>query len=390
MQANVRLLTVRGIPIGVHWSWLIVFVLVTWSLAADYGAAGFPQLGPGVLWLLALVTAALFFTSVVLHELGHSVVAQRNGVPVRSITLFVFGGVAAIGREPPSAGAEFRIAAAGPAVSFGLAAFFGALFLLVRPWAPLAAPSLWLAQINLALAVFNLVPGFPLDGGRILRAIIWRATGDPHRATRASAFMGQLVAFAFMGMGLWGVVRGDLGGMWLVFLGWFLQNAAAASSAQSALHQELRGVTVGQLMSPRVPVVAPGTTLRALVEERILREGERRFLVDGAGRVYGLLTLKDVARVPQPEWGNVTVEQVMVPWERVVAVVPNTGLWEALETMEATGVAQVPVVAEGRVIGMLTREDVLRHIRLRAELGLRGPAGTRSGPAPGQPRSPII
>ncbi|HEX8691314.1 MAG TPA: site-2 protease family protein [Longimicrobium sp.] len=390
MQANVRLLTVRGIPIGVHWSWLIVFGLVTWSLAADYGAAGFPQLGPGARWLLALVTAALFFTSVVLHELGHAVVAQRNGVPVRSITLFVFGGVAAIGREPPSAGAEFRIAAAGPAVSFALAALFAGLHLLARPWAPLAALGFLLAWINLSLAVFNLVPGYPLDGGRILRSIIWKVTGDPHRATRASAFLGQLVAFAMMGMGLWRVVRGDLNGAWLVFLGWFLQNAAASSVAQSALHQELRGVTVGQLMSPRVPIVAPGTTLRALVEERILRQGERRFLVDGAGRVYGLLTLRDVTRVPQAEWPSVTVEQVMVPWERVLAVVPNTGLWEALEMMETAGVGQVPVVAEGRVIGMLTREDVLRHIRLRAELGLRGRPRPRPGPAPEEPRGPII
>jgi Zn-dependent protease len=371
MHASIRLGHIWGIPIGLHASWFVIFALVTWSLAAGYFPAEYPNLTPVTYWVLGAVTSLLFFASVLLHELGHTWVALRNQIPVHAITLFLFGGIAQIAREPQTPGVEFRIAIAGPLTSLGLAVVFEILWLLDQNILYLAAPSLWLARINFVLAVFNMIPGFPLDGGRVFRALIWKISGSLHRATQAAAFSGQVVAFGFIGLGIFIILGGNFfNGLWLVFIGWFLQNAAAASYVQSNMQQSLRDVTVAQVMARDCPKVPGKLVLGQLVEEHILTGARRCFFVAENGQLRGMLTLRDVAAVPREDWSRITTEQAMIPWERLVSVQPNTELLAALQTMDDANVAQVPVVEGKRIVGMLSREQVLHYIRARAELGI--------------------
>jgi Zn-dependent protease/CBS domain-containing protein len=369
MQANIKLGRILGIPVGLHASWFLIFGLITWSLAMGYFPAEYPALPGATYWLLGALTSVLFFGSVLLHELGHSVVALRNGIPVRGITLFIFGGVAQIGQEPTTPGAEFRIAIAGPLTSAGLAVLFGATWLLDQAVPLLAAPSIWLMRINLLLAVFNLIPGFPLDGGRVLRAVIWQITGSLQRATQIASFSGQVVAAGFIGVGVFIILGGNLfNGLWLIFIGWFLQNAAAATYAQAGLKEQLRGVKVGQLMARDYPHVSGRASLQELVDEQILRSGRRCFLVTDDGHLAGVLGLRDVTAVPKGAWGSTTVAQVMVPWEQLSRVDPDTELMDALQLMDDRQVAQLPVVVGDRVLGMISREHLLHYIRIRSEL----------------------
>lgn len=378
MEASIRLGKVWGIPIGLNISWFLVFGLITWSLATGYFPEEYEELGTAVSWILGLVTSILFFGSVLLHELGHAFMALREKIPVRAINLFIFGGVAQIEGEPKTAGAEFRIAIAGPIVSLLLALAFGALWLLDRniPW--LAAPSIWLARINLILAVFNMIPGFPLDGGRVLRAAIWQVTGSYAKANRAATLSGQFVAFGFMALGILIILTGNLfNGLWLIFIGWFLQNAAASSYAQSTMQQRLQSMHVEQVMATQWPQIPSKTPLSTLMEEQILRGGPRyAFLArDGYGydeadaRPLGMLSLTDVSRVPQQSWPYTTAEQVMIPWNKLIVVPSRLDLLEALRIMGEANVAQVPVLNElEEMVGVLSREQVFQTIRLRARL----------------------
>ncbi len=373
MHAGVRLGSIRGIPVGLHSSWFVIFALVTWSLASGYFPPKYPDLPPAAYWLLGALTSLLFFLSVFLHEMGHSYVAQKAGIPVRAITLFIFGGVAQIEREPDRPGTEFRIAVAGPVTSLMLFVLFTGLYALDRHVSPyLAAPSEWLARINFGLAAYNLIPGYPLDGGRDLRAIIWARPGDFRRATRAAAFGGQLVAFGFIGLGLLRMLGGAfLDGLWLVFIGWFLQNAAAASYAQVTMQNSLGGVRVGQVMSRDCTQLPAYLPLHRVVEDRVLSGGQRCFFVVEQDRLLGMLTLRDITRVPRDEWDRVPARQVMVPWDRLLVVSADTPLLDALRRMDDADVAQVPVVDDrDRLIGSLSREEVLRYVRTRAELGV--------------------
>lgn len=371
MEANIKLGRILGIPVGLHVSWFLIFGLVTWSLAVGYFPAEYPSLPRSAYWLLGAVTSLLFFGSVLVHELSHSVVALRHRIPVRRITLFIFGGVAQIGREPQDAGTEFRVAIAGPLASFGMAGLFAGLWWLDRAIPYLAAPSIWLMRINLILGLFNLIPGFPLDGGRVLRAIIWYFTGNFYRATQVAAFTGQLVAFGFIGIGLLTMLTGNwINGLWLAFIGWFLQNAAAASYAQTSMQKALRGVTVEQVMARECPLVPAGLSLRSLVDDYVLTGGRRCFFVSEENHLRGILTLADITRVPQEAWDRTLLTQVIVPWERTVRVTPEMPLLNALRMMDDAGVNQVPVVLGDELVGMLSREQVLRYIRTRAELGL--------------------
>ncbi|MGQ9600484.1 MAG: site-2 protease family protein [Anaerolineae bacterium] len=371
MEASIRLGRILGIPVGLHVSWFLIFGLVTWSMAVGYFPGEYASLPTAAYWGLGAMTSLLFFGSVLVHELGHSVVALRHRIPVRGITLFIFGGVAQISREPPDAGAEFRIAIAGPLSSLGLALGFGGLWWLDRMIPYLAAPSMWLMRINLILAAFNMIPGFPLDGGRVLRAIVWHFTGSFQKATRVATFTGQITAFGFIGVGLLIMLSGNFfNGLWLAFIGWFLQNAAAASYAQANLQQSLRDVTVAQVMSCDCPLVPSQMSVEQLVEEQILTGGRRCFFVADGEQPRGVLALSDVTRIPKGDWARTFVEQVMLPWERTVQVQPDMALLTALQAMDDANVNQVPVVQGGKILGMLSREQLLRYIRTRAELGV--------------------
>jgi len=371
MEGNVKLGTIWGIPIGLHLSWFLIFALLTWSLASGYFPEEYPGLSSGVHIILGLITSLLFFGSVLAHELGHAYVALRNQIPVKRITLFIFGGVAQIGQEPRSAGTEFWVAIAGPLVSLAVGLLFGGIWLLDQNIPVLAAPSIYLLRINLMLALFNMIPGFPLDGGRVLRAIVWKFTGSFPRATRVASVTGQVVAFGFIGLGIFTIFNGNLmNGLWLAFIGWFLQNAAASTYSQTTMPNLLRDIKVNQVMArdcTRVPSLTP---ISQLVEERILNGGERCFFIADNGKLQGMLTLRDIAQIPQPKWRFTTTNQAMVPFDRLVRVSPDTELLAALQTMDDANVAQVPVVSGSELVGLLSREQVVHYLRTRAELGI--------------------
>jgi CBS domain-containing protein len=283
----------------------------------------------------------------------------------------MFGGVARIGREPTSPGVEFRIAIAGPITSLALALGFAVVWLVARPVDVVAAAALWLVRVNTAVAVFNLVPGFPLDGGRVLRAIVWWWTGRFRDASRIAAQSGQLIALGFIGVGILLALKGHLlNGLWMAFIGWFLQSAAAASAAESDLRERLRQATVAQAMTLEYRPVPRDVTLERLAQEEVLGAGRRCFLVADAGRLVGLVSLHDVRTVPRERWHDVTVEQAMTPAAKLTTVAPGESLLAALEKMDTADVAQLPVVEGEALRGLIGREHVLRYVSARAELGI--------------------
>ena len=348
----------------------MIFALLTWMLASNYYPAEFKDWPPLLYWFMGAVTAVMLFVSVLLHELGHSVVALRYKIPVRSITLFLFGGVAQIGAEPPSAIAEFLIASAGPLVSLILAVLFYAVQPLVGGIEPLLGLAKYLAYINLALVLFNLIPGYPLDGGRVFRAIVWAITGNMRRATIIAANGGRFFAFLFIFIGVWLMVRGDFGGgLWIVFIGWFLDTAASAQVQQVMIQGLLTGHKVSQAMSTHCGAVPADLTLQNLVDEHIIGSGQRCFLVTRGENTVGLMTLHRIREVPRSDWATTNAAQVMLPMEQLKCIAPDTELWAALQKMDRHGVNQLPVTRDNRVIGMLSREDVITFLRTLQELG---------------------
>ena len=367
---NIPVGRILGIPIGLDYSWFVIFGLLTWMLAGSYYPAEFKNWPPLMYWLVGAATALMLFVSVLLHELGHSVVALRYNIPVRSITLFLFGGVAQIGAEPPSAVAEFLIAIAGPLVSLTLAVVFYAVEPLVAGMEPLLGLVKYLAYINLALVLFNLIPGYPLDGGRVFRAIVWAITKNMRRATLIAANVGRFFAMVFIFVGVWQMFSGNFGGgLWIAVIGWFLDNAASAQVHQVMFQGLLVGHRVSQAMNTQCTSVLGSLTLQDLVDKHILASGQRCFLVNHGDDTVGLMTLHRIKEVPRSEWVTTSAAQVMLPWEELKRVDPDAELWAALQEMDRDGVNQMPVTRDHKVIGMLSREDVITFLRTLQELG---------------------
>jgi Zn-dependent protease/CBS domain-containing protein len=375
VEGTVRIATIWGVPIRLDASWFVVFALVTWTLATGFLPFEYPRQSGLTYLLLGLVTSVLFFGSVLLHELGHVALALREKIPVRGVTMFIFGGVAEITREPETPGAEFRIAIAGPLVSFALAGVFGVGSVLIPDQNLLDAPLTWLSRINLSLALFNLIPGFPLDGGRLLRALVWHFTGNLTRATQVAATGGQWVAYGFIGLGVLDIlILGNfIGGLWLILIGWFLRNAARGSVVHAEAQQQMQhlaGVNVSQVMSRQWASVPELTSLDRLVSERVLPFGEQSFVVLGEEEPRGIITVNGMSRVPRQQWPFTTVRQVMVPWERVVRFQPHTDIMDALRIMETENVTSAPVVTGNVIMGIFSREQVFHYLRLRQQLGV--------------------
>jgi Zn-dependent protease len=369
---NIPLGRILGIPIGLDYSWFVIFALITWMLAGSYYPAEFKDWPPLLYWFMGAVTAIMLFVSVLLHELGHSVVALRYGIPVRSITLFLFGGVAQIGAEPPTAIAELLIAIAGPLVSLALAAVFFVVQPLLAGMEPLLGLAKYLAYINLALVLFNLIPGYPLDGGRVFRAIVWSITGQMRRATLIAANVGRFFAFMLIFAGVWQMFSGNFsGGLWIAFIGWFLDTAASGQLQQTMSQGLLEGHKVSQAMSTRCTAVPADLTLQQLVDDHILASGQRCFLVNRGDATVGLMTLHRIKEVPRPEWATTTAAQVMLPLAESKQIDPDTELWAALQEMDRDGVNQLPVTRGHQVVGMLSRDDVISFLRTIQELGTR-------------------
>jgi Zn-dependent protease len=366
---GIKIVRVLGIPIYLHPSWFIIFALITLSLATQFSNQH-PQWTPAQHWSLGILTSVLFFVSVLLHELAHSVVALYFKIPVVSITLFVFGGLARIGREPSSAKQEFNIAIAGPIASFLLSGFFFTLTRIFPQSLMMGSLAGWLAQINFALAAFNLVPGFPLDGGRILRALVWGVTRDFTKATRFASRSGQFIAYAMILGGLAISLRGGgfLNGLWLAFIGWFLLTAAQSSYAQVAIHDALVGLGATDVMQTDLPIIAGDISLEEYGHE-VLRTGRRCHLVVRDGSLHGLMSVHTLNRVPREEWATSSVQSAMLPGNQIHWAKPDESALALLERMQSEDINQLPVVSEDKVIGMVTRESLLRVIRNRAELG---------------------
>jgi Zn-dependent protease len=323
-------------------------------------------------WILGAVTAILMFVSVLLHELGHSWVALRYKIPVLSITLFIFGGLAQIGAEPPSAMAEFWIAIAGPIVSISLAITFYVLQSISGALAPLFAVVKYLAYINGALGLFNLIPGFPLDGGRVFRALVWGISHNFRKATLIAANLGRFIAFIFILFGVWQLFTGNIGnGLWIAFIGWFLESAAVSQLRQQTIHDLLGNHRVSDAMRRDYSVVNPDTTLNQLIDEHILGSGKRCLIIEQSGSVMGLLTVHEIKEVPRSKWQTTTAAQIMVPTEKLKHIKPDAQLVDALAEMDRDGVSQLPVMVDGQIQGILGRDDVINLLRNLSEFGSR-------------------
>jgi Zn-dependent protease len=372
MKGSISLGKLLGIPIQLHLSWFLIAILITWTLAAGYFPQEYPGWSATTYWIVGGVTSILFFASVLIHELGHSVLALREKVPVKSITLFIFGGVAQIGREPSTAGAEFRIAIAGPLSSLGLAALFGGGGALLAENATLAAPLAYLGRINFLLAAFNMIPGFPLDGGRVLRAALWAFGGNFRNATKWASRAGRVVAYGFILFGVGQILLGGgfLNGLWIAFIGWFLNNAAESSYQQVLLRDMLSGVKARSVMTQECSMVPSDMAVDRLIEDHVLAGGQRCFFVGREGVMEGLVTLHHLRNVPRHERGGLTTGQVMTRFDGLLRVHPDDDVWSVLQKMDEHDVNQVPVMDNGSFLGMITRERLLHDIRLRAELGV--------------------
>ena len=367
---SLRLGKILGIEVRLDYSWFIIFTLITGSLVQRFIFKGMDITTSVVIGIL---TSLLFFASVLAHELAHSFVARANGVPVHSITLFIFGGMARIAQEPKRPRDEFFMALAGPAASIAIAILFGAIWFATSNLSkPIAALASWLGLINGILAIFNLIPGFPLDGGRVLRSIIWGITGNLRKSTRVASITGRGVAYIFIFVGIWRIFfqRDWLGGLWIAFIGWFLENAAANSYRQVALRDTLQGHTVREVMVTDGPYIPHNLMLEELVHDYILHTGRRCFPVVDEERVLGIVTLHDVKEIPKERWNSTTVSEIMTPLEQLQTVHPDDGLFDVLERMTREDVNQLPVIDYGKLVGMVARDNVLSFIHTRTELGI--------------------
>jgi Zn-dependent protease/predicted transcriptional regulator len=375
MHSNIKLGRISGIEIGLHYSWFIIAALIVFSLGEHFREVN-PNWGTSQIWIAALLTAILFFVTLLLHELSHSLVAQARGLKVKAITLFALGGVSQIEDDATDAKTEFWVAIAGPIASLIIG--FGCLAIAVglgwqrsaEPRTEVTAVLVWLGYINIGLAVFNMIPGFPLDGGRVLRSIVWAITKNADGSTRIAARVGQVVALLFILYGIWQFFSGaGFGGLWIAFIGWFLLDAAKASYAQVDIAAAFRGLRVSQVMSHDCVIVDCGMSLQEFVDTCLLT-GQRCFAVQDHGRLVGLITPRDVGAIPRERWDKTTLREAMRPLAELHTITPDTQVLDALKLMAGNDVNQLPVVANGTLQGIVSRSHLMQLLQARSELQL--------------------
>jgi len=391
MRSGFKVGSLFGINIYIDWSWILIFLLVTWNLAGAVFPSLHPDWGTGLNIALGIAASLLFFLSILAHELAHSLVAKARGLPIRRITLFFFGGVSNIEREPPSPKTEFLMAIVGPLTSILLGVVF--LWLgrqnitgmntgldnpeqLLRGLDPLSTMLLWLGPINILIGLFNLVPGFPLDGGRILRSVFWAMMDDFRKATRWATIIGQgfgwLMILAGIAM-IFGATIPLLGtgignGIWFAFIGWFLVNAAAQSYQQVLIEDMLEGVPVTRLMRETAPAVSPNMPLSAFVYDHVMRGDERAFPVMDGERLLGVVYVENLREVDRSHWDTTTVKEVMTPEKELEVVTPREDAMDAFQKLARKEMRQIPVVQNGELVGMLRRRDILRWLQVNSEM----------------------
>ena len=367
-----RLGSIFGFEIRVDLSWFLIFFLILWSLTASLFPANYPQLPEATYLLMGIVGTLLFFASLVAHELAHSLVAKAKGIPVEGITLFVFGGMARTRMDAETPGDEFQIAVVGPLLSLVLAGLFALIWWLGRHagWTvAVTGVARYLSSINLVLAIFNLLPGFPLDGGRLFRSVIWKATGDLEKATRIASWGGQFFAYLIIALGFVQLFAGNLlGGLWLVLIGWFLANAAEMSYQQHLIHTGLKGVPAKEVMMRSPETVTSDLTLQILVDDYFLHRRYQAFPVTQNGDLVGIISLNQVKETPRENWQKQTVAETMTPISDTVAVRPETPMTQVLQKMEDSGMRRVLVTRDDQLQGIITGGDVSNWLRRMREL----------------------
>jgi Zn-dependent protease/predicted transcriptional regulator len=389
MRSGIRIGRIFGIDINIDWSWIIIFALVAWSLSSSFSAAHV-NWGLGESWFYAIIAALVFFASVLAHEIAHSLVARTRGVPVKNITLFLFGGVSNIQREPPSAMAEFLIAIVGPLTSFAAGIIFLFLAWLTRPvnfgaitnlaaafsqLNPLTTLLFWLGSINILVGTFNLVPGYPLDGGRVLRSILWGISNNLREATRWASYIGQGVAWLMIAAGIAMVFGvnipllggGFINGIWLAFIGWFLNNAAQQSYQQTIMQDILRDVDVKRIMDTQPKTVAPDMRVDDLVNNYILRSGEDAYPVIRDDILMGVVTVANVKALPRQDWGLRTAGDIMTPYDRLPVVHPEEEATDAMNMLSSKRLKELFVVQGRELLGVLRRKDIIRWLQVNSD-----------------------
>lgn len=376
MRSNIKLGKISGIEIGLHYSWFIIAALIVFSLGEHFHRVN-PNWSTDQVWVAAVITGALFFLTLLLHELAHSLVAQSRGLKVTGITLFALGGVSQFQDDATDSKTEFWVAIAGPITSL-MIGFFCLGIAMGLGWQRSTEPTtavtgilVWLGYINIALAVFNMIPGFPLDGGRVLRSIVWAITKNADRSTRIAARVGQGVAFLFILDGIWQFFHGaGFGGLWIAFIGWFLMDAAKASYNEVESTEKLRGIRVSEVMSRDCAIVNRGMSLREFVDTYLLTTGQRCFAVEDQGRLVGIVTPRDVSKIPRDRWESTTVREAMRPLQQLQIITSDTPVLDALKLMARNDVNQLPVVTDGILQGMVSRSQVVQLLQVRSVLQL--------------------
>lgn len=370
-QSGLKLFRIAGIQIRLDYSWLIIFVLVLWSLSAGYFPRHYPDQSTSTYWIAGLVATVLFFASILIHELSHSLMAMRYGIKIPEITLFVFGGMAHISEDPKTPKIEFNMAVVGPLASFLLAGLFWAIKVVFEGIIPSLGVIVleYLAWINVALGVFNLFPGFPLDGGRVFRAFWWWKTGSLRRATRLASDMGKGLALTLIILGGLQIFAGALlGGLWFIFIGMFLRGMAEGGYQELILKQSLEAVEAREIMVRDVVTLPPGLPLSRVITDYFLRYGYRGFPVAQEKRVLGVISLAEVKSVPEEERDSKKAEDVMRPRSEKIEIAPEASLSDALQKMTQEEMGRLLVMEKDQMLGMITKTGLLRHLELKHAL----------------------
>jgi Zn-dependent protease/CBS domain-containing protein len=380
MKSSLKLFRIAGIDIGIHFSWIFIFVFFSWSLAASYFPAMYPDWSTTTYWVCGVIASLAIFVSVLIHELAHSLVAKARGLPVSNITLFILGGVSNLQEEPKKPTIEFFMAIVGPAASLLLALIFWLITLgtgTANADSPVMAIIAYLAITNLLLAIFNLLPGFPLDGGRVLRSIIWGSTHDLVKATNIATFVGQFFGWVLIGVGIVIMFQVNfISGIWMAFIGWFLNSSADASRKQTTIHERLANVKVRELMNLDVPTISPDTSVQDMVSGIFRKQHDRAVPVCRAGELIGIATITDVKKVPQEKWATTPVKEIMTG-SALYTVSPDDGLNTAMELIAGHDINQVLIKNGNACAGLLTRADIIRYIQMSQELGLPKKGGDK-------------
>lgn len=371
-KSSIKLFRIAGIEIRLDYSWFIIFAILVYYFGFSYFPNLLPGLSKGFLAIITIITVLLFFFSILAHELSHSLVAKRRGMPVSRISLWIFGGMSEIEREPETPAAEFAMAIVGPSTSFIIAIIFGIIWYFTRTILPIGEPASYLAQINIILGIFNLLPGYPLDGGRVLRSIVWKATGNLKRATFVATTAGRIFGFLLIaaGIGLF-FTRYYFNGLWLAFIGWFLQSAAYVSYRQLVFDTSVKGIKVKDILNEELVTITQDTTITELVDDYFMKYRFSRFPVVSSihsNKILGVMSINDIKVFPKEEWAGTTVGEIVKSVSENEIVDANTDVSEAIKQMTKYNLGHLVVMIDHRIKGMITKTDVMNYIQFYTEL----------------------